>query len=178
MSEDFTPQVVIPLSIISILVVTTNIAVCALVYKIKGMRSYTNGFVVSLAIADILTGITLIIQYNAELQHQSRVAINILYALVLFCGVWNICAVTFDRYLAVVRPFSYRTIIPKFFKISLPLIWSFSVLTASLPALAWKGDIRATANKVYIFFTFIFCAVLPLAIIMYANLRIFLTAMR
>ncbi|KAK3707193.1 hypothetical protein QZH41_007171 [Actinostola sp. cb2023] len=142
------------------------------------MRSYTNGFVVSLAVADILTGITLIIHYNAQLQYQSRVAINIIYALVLFCGVWNICAVTFDRYLAVVRPFSYRTIIPKFFKISLSLIWTFSLMTAILPALAWKGNIQATANKVYIFFTFFFCAVLPFAIIMYANLRIFLTVRR
>lgn len=176
--NDFTPQIVIPLSIISFLVVTMNTAVCVLVYKIKGMRSYTNGFVVSLAIADILTGITLIIHYNAELQYQSRVAINILYALVLFCGVWNICAVTFDRYLAVVKPFSYRTIIPKFFKISLSVIWTFSVLTAILPALAWNGNIKSTANKVYIFFSFIFCAVLPLAIIMYANLRIFLTVRR
>ncbi|KXJ16874.1 rhodopsin, GQ-coupled [Exaiptasia diaphana] len=176
--NDFTPQIVIPLSIISFLVVSTNIAVCILVLKIKGMRSYTNGFVVSLAISDILTGITLIIHYNAELQHQSRVAINILYALVLFCGVWNICAVTFDRYLAVVKPFSYRTIIPKFFRVSLPLIWGFSVVTAVLPALAWEGNIKTTANKVYIFFTFFFCAVLPLTIIMYANLRIFLSVRR
>ncbi|XP_031556985.1 probable G-protein coupled receptor No9 [Actinia tenebrosa] len=173
--SDFSTEVMVPLSIISFLVVTTNIAVCLLVFKIKNMRTYTNGFVVSLALSDILTGVTLIIQYTIELHYQSRIAINILYALVLFCGVWNICAVTYDRYLAVVRPFSYRTVIPKFFKISLPLIWTLSLTIASLPAFAWKGNINLLINKVYIFFTFFFCAVLPFTIIIYANLRIFMT---
>ena len=139
------------------------------------MRTYTNGFVVSLALSDILTGVTLMIQYTVELHYQSRIAINILYALVLFCGVWNICAVTFDRYLAVVRPFSYRTTIPKFFKISLPLIWALSLMIACLPAFAWRGNINLLINKVYIFFTFFLCGILPFTIIIYANLRIYLS---
>lgn len=123
--ERFSPRVVIPLSILSVSTIVTNTLVCLLVYKVKSMRNYTNGFVVSLAISDILTGVSMFIQYNAELHVWSRATLNVLYAVVLFVGAANLCAVTYDRYLAILYPFSYTETISKVFKILVPAIWVF-----------------------------------------------------
>ncbi|EDO32200.1 predicted protein [Nematostella vectensis] len=173
--SEYDISVVLPLSILAILVIVANTGVCVLVYKVKTMRTYTNGFVASLAVSDILTGIGLFLQYNVELQNQSKIALNIIYALVLFCGVSNLCAVTFDRYLAVLKPFKYQAVISKFFKAIIPVIWLVSLAIALLPALAWHGEVKSLVNKVYIFITFIVCAILPFFFIMYAHVRIYMS---
>lgn len=170
--ERFSPRVVIPLSILSVSTIVTNTLVCLLVYKVKSMRNYTNGFVVSLAISDILTGVSMFIQYNAELHVWSRATLNVLYAVVLFVGAANLCAVTYDRYLAILYPFSYTKTISKVFKILVPAIWVFSVVVACIP-LTWKGDTQLLNTKIYICLVLIICIALPYILIVYANYKIF-----
>ena len=170
--ERFLPRVVIPLSILSVSAIVTNTLVCLLVYKVKSMRNYTNGFVVSLAISDILTGVSMFIQYNAELHVWSRAALNVLYAVVLFVGATNLCAVTYDRYLAILYPFSYTETISKVFKILVPAIWVFSVVVACLP-LTWRGNTQLINTKIYICLVLILCIALPYILIVYANYKIF-----
>lgn len=170
--ERFPLKLVIPLSILSVSVIVTNTLVCLFVYKVKSMRTYTNGFVVSLAISDILTGVSMFIQYNAELHVWSRDALNVLYALVLFVGAANLCAVTYDRYLAILYPFSYTETISKVFKILVPAIWVFSIVIACIP-LTWKGDTQLLNTKIYICLVFIICIALPYILIVYANYKIF-----
>ena len=170
--ERFSPRVVIPLSILSASAIVTNTLVCLLVYKVKSMRNYTNGFVVSLAISDILTGVSMFIQYNAELHVWSKATLNVLYAVVLFVGAANLCAVTYDRYLAILYPFSYTETISKVFKILVPAIWVFSVVVACIP-LTWKGDTQLLNTKIYICLVLIICIALPYILIVYANYKIF-----
>lgn len=172
MPNNYPLKVVIPLSILSVSVIVTNTLVCMLVYKVKSMRNYTNGFVVSLAISDILTGVSFFIQYNAELHEWSRAALNVLYAIVLFVGAANLCAVTFDRYLAILYPFCYRKTISKVFKIMVPAIWLFSILIACIP-LTWEGDTKLLNTKIYICFVLTICIALPYILIVYANYKIF-----
>lgn len=165
-------KVVIPLSILSVCVVVANTLVCLLVYKIKSMRNYTNGFVVSLAISDILTGVAFLLQYNVELHVWSRATLNVLYSIVLFVGATNLCAVTFDRYLAISYPFSYAETIAKVFKILVPSIWVFSVVIACIP-LTWEGDTKLVNTRIYICFVLAVCIVFPYILIVYANFKIF-----
>ena len=162
------------LSVLSTFVVVSNTLVCVLVFSQRRMRNYTNGFVVSLALSDIITGITFFIQYNAHLHHVSRLIVNIIYSFVFICGVANLCAVTFDRYLAVTRPFLYKTSIAKVFKISIPLIWVLSLLIASLP-LAWEGHNNKDllAHKVYILSCSIGFSIISYVFIISANICIF-----
>ncbi|KAL9984639.1 hypothetical protein ACROYT_G006960 [Oculina patagonica] len=165
-------RLVIPLSILSIIVIVTNTLVCLLVYKVKSMRNYTNGFVVSLAISDILTGVSFLIQYNAELHEWSKAALNVLYAIVLFVGAANLCAVTYDRYLAILYPFSYTETISKVFKILVPAIWIFSIIVACIP-LTWEGNTKLLNTKIYICLVLAICITLPYILIVYANYKIF-----
>ena len=172
--EEFPPEIVAPLSVLSAFVVVSNTLVCFLVFSQRRMRNYTNGFVVSLALSDIMTGVTLFIQYNTELHHVSRLIVNIIYSFVFICGVANLCAVTYDRYLAVTRPFLYKTSIAKVFKISIPLIWVLSLLIAALP-LAWEGHINMEllVHKVYIASYLIGFSLIPYVFILSANFCIF-----
>ena len=172
--EEFPPEIVAPLSVLSAFVVVSNTLVCFLVFSQRRMRNYTNGFVVSLALSDIMTGVTLFIQYNTELHHVSRLIVNIIYSFVFICGVANLCAVTFDRYLAVTRPFLYKTSIAKVFKISIPLLWVLSLLIASLP-LAWEGHNNKDllAHKVYILSCSIGFSIISYVFIISANICIF-----
>lgn len=165
-------KLVIPLSILSVSVIVSNTLVCLLVYKVKSMRNYTNGFVVSLAISDILTGVSFLIQYNAELHEWSRAALNVLYAIVLFVGAANLCAVTYDRYLAILYPFSYTETISKVFKILVPAIWFFSIIIACIP-LTWEGNTKLLNTKIYICLVLAICITLPYILIVYANYKIF-----
>lgn len=165
-------KVVVPLSILSVCVVVANTLVCLLVYKIKSMRNYTNGFVVSLAISDILTGVAFLLQYNVELHVWSRATLNVLYSIVLFVGATNLCAVTFDRYLAISYPFSYAETIAKVFKILVPSIWVLSVVIACIP-LTWEGDTKLVSTRIYICVVLAVCIVFPYILIVYANFKIF-----
>lgn len=165
-------KVVIPLSIFSGCAIVTNTLVCMLVYKVKSMRNYTNGFVVSLAISDILTGAAFLLQYNVELHTWSRATLNVLYALVLVVGATNLCAVTYDRYLAILHPFSYAETISKAFKILVPAIWILSIVIACIP-LTWEGDTKLLNTRIYICFVLVICIALPYILIVYANFKIF-----
>lgn len=172
MSQAYSLKLVIPLSILSLSVIVTNTLVCLLVYKVKSMRNYTNGFVVSLAISDIVTGVAFLIQYNAKLHEWSRAALNVLYAIVLFVGASNLSAVTYDRYLAILHPFSYAETITKVFKIVVPIIWIFSVVVACIP-LTWEGNTTILHTRIYIVFFLTICIALPYVLIVYANYKIF-----
>lgn len=172
MSQAYSLKLVIPLSILSVSVIVTNTLVCLLVYKVKSMRNYTNGFVVSLAISDIVTGVAILIQYNAKLHEWSRATLNVLYAIVLFVGASNLCAVTYDRYLAILHPFSYAEMIAKVFKIVVPIIWIFSVVVACIP-LTWEGNTTILHTRIYIVFFLIICIALPYVLIVCANYKIF-----
>lgn len=172
MSHNNPLKLVIPLSILSVSVIVTNTLVCLLVYKVKSMRNSTNGFVVSLAISDILTGVSFLIQYNAELHEWSRAVLNVLYAIVLFVGATNLCAVTYDRYLAILYPFSYTETISKVFKIVVPGIWFFSIVIACIP-LTWEGNTTLLHTTIYIFLVLSICIALPYVLIVYANYKIF-----
>lgn len=170
--EKYQLELIIPLSVFSVCAVVTNAMVCMLVYKVKSMRNYTNGFVVSLAISDILTGAAFLLQYNIELHNWSRATLNVLYAIVLFVGASNLCAVTYDRYLAILHPFSYVQTIKKAFKIVVPGIWIMSIVIACVP-LTWKGDTKLLNTQIYICLVLVICIALPYALIVYANFKIF-----
>lgn len=59
--ERFLFRVVILLSILLVSIIVINMLVCLLVYKVKLMRNYINGFVVLLVIFDILIGVFMFI---------------------------------------------------------------------------------------------------------------------
>lgn len=164
-------EVNVPLGILSVIVLVANSFVLYLVYKNRSMRTPTNGFVVSLAISDILTGIVIFFQYL--IGFKISVVINVVYAVVLICGAANLTAVTMDRYVAVTMPFSYHGLMSKYSRGIIAMTWLLSVVIALLP-LCWLGNINASYHKVYILMVVFLCIVLPYVFILFANIKIFM----
>ena len=94
----------IPLGILGVLITLENLLVCFLVYRFRKLRTFTNGFIVSLALSDILFGAVLI---PVNIADQSNPANGYLVSLILFANVTNLFAVTLDRYLAVMNSLRY-----------------------------------------------------------------------
>ena len=170
--SEFHPSITIPLCSMAVITVIANAAVCFLVFRKKTMRTFTNGFVVSLAISDMITGLALVLQYSIRLDHHGlNVITNIIFALMLFGGISNLCAVTFDRHLAVTRPLHYTAFMSRhFWKIVLGC-WGSALVVSVLP-LCWQGDINLLVNKVYVLVTLFLCIILPYVLILIGNFKV------
>ena len=162
--------------VLSILVITINSCVCLLVYSKKKLRTSTNFFVVSLAVSDLLTGVTQFCIYLLQLK--VRLFFNITYALSCFGGITTLCGVTWDRYVAVMDPLKYHDIVPKHFKAVIAASWSFAVIVAFMP-LTWvlddagDVDLHQLIHKIYQFVTVSLGIVIPYMVIVWAQFCIY-----
>lgn len=138
--------VAIPLGCLSLLVVVTNSCVCLLVYLHAKLRSYTNGFVVSLAVSDILTGALLLPLYISvpDLPETGYIV-----CAILLTGVANVCAVTLDRYLAITKPFIYYDVMTRHFVKFIVGSWVLPLVISIIP-LIWNSHL-GLAHKIYLF---------------------------
>jgi len=157
------------LLVISCLVVVTNAAVCWLVTTRKILRTYTNGFVVSLAVSDILSGgvfmpITVVRPDSTATGHIAM--------LVIVSSTLNLSAVAFDRYLAVVRPLAYKSRIETSFMRIVLAVWGASIAMSVLP-LIWDSNVALLVHKVYLSCAIILFLILPLVFILFVYTFIF-----
>jgi hypothetical protein len=147
----------ITLSCLSVFIVATNTMVCLLVYLNKNIRSCTNGFVVSLAISDILMGAVF---FPLHLAIPDFSGMGYMTSISLLLGVSNVCCVTYDRYLSISSPLTYTIDIQRRFKKMIIACWSVPILFSFLP-LIWKSNPYCVAHKVYIFIMQICGVILP-----------------
>lgn len=159
----------IPLVLLAVLIVIANLTVCALVCISSKMRTYTNGFVVSLAMSDILMGGVLL---PTALALSNSPVLGYLCSVTLLSGVFNICAVTYDRYIAVMRPFRYQSIMRKRFRAIIVASWSLA-LTISLLPLFWDSDTQKIIHKTYVFCEEIICVLVPHVFIFAGHYQVF-----
>lgn len=160
---------VIPLGTLSVLIVIANCSVCAFVCSNKTRRTYSNWLILSLAISDILTGGVLL---PLELTKPSSVATDYVTSAVLLSGVANICAVTYDRYVAILHPLAYPYRAPKLFKRAISVSWLIPAICSSLPLL-WDADRTQTIHKVFMVCLQFLGVFVPYFFIIFAYVRIF-----
>ena len=159
----------VSLGILSVMVVVTNVFVCALVCFNKTLRTYTNWLVLSLAVSDILTGGVLL---PIVLTKPTSLVTDYFTALILLSVVANICAVTYDRYAAIIKPLLYPYLAPKLLKRTLVAVWLIPTIYSVLP-LAWDTNPTKTMHIVYIVCLEFFGVVVPYIFITFAYVRIF-----
>jgi len=159
----------VALWILSVIIVVANCSVCALVCFKKTLRTYTNWLVLSLAVSDILTGGVLL---PLLLIKPTSLVTGYVVTLILLFGVANICAVTYDRYVAIIKPLLYRYLAPKFFKRAISISWLIPIIYSVLP-LAWGTNPSKTIHIVYVVFLEFFGVVVPYIFITIAYVRIF-----
>lgn len=163
-----TSEVAISLGCLSLLVVVTNSCVCLLVYLHKSLRSYTNGFVVSLAVSDILTGALLLPLYITAPAFPGT---GYVVCAILLTGVANVCAVTLDRYLAILKPFTYYAIMTRHYIKFLVGSWILPIVISIIP-LIWHPE-HGLSHTVYMFLLQGLGVILPYMFVCIAYYHIF-----
>ena len=98
---------------LSILTITGNGFIIFLVCSKRQLRTETNAFVVSLAVADFCVGGVVPSMFFCEMAtectRQQLNWIRFLRLLFSYASVMNLCSLVVDRYIAVVKPFKYLT---------------------------------------------------------------------
>ena len=159
----------VSLSILSVLIVFSNFCVCLLVFLKKALRTNTNWLMVSLAVSDILTGGVLLPVY---LILPNSVVTGYLVCMILLSGVANLCAVTYDRYIAIMKPLEYPYRAPKILKRAAVLSWLIPAVYSLLP-MFWNTNRDLKIHKAYMVCLQFFGIVIPYILITFAYFRMF-----
>jgi hypothetical protein len=165
--------------LLSVLAIVANILVCLLVLNAKQLRTYVNGFVISLAASDILTSTTLFvyISFNGKPKTElERAFIKYLIFVTTTSEIGNLCAVSYERYLAVVKPLHYKTRVKKYFLRIVTTVWVVSFFSSLLVFLRFTSvrhyNLRITfIASVFIFVLVPFLFMIGLYIRIYVELR-------
>lgn len=150
--------VLIPLSVtwavLGLMSTILNIIVCLIVMIEKRLWTITNAFVVSLSVADLLVAAALIPIYIYENFSLTTTPITgYVIAFLLLASIFNIGAVTYERYIALTRPFGYRvTMNSTKVAVIISLSWVLPFSISILP-LAWGADPQTKYHKVYMIVT-------------------------
>ncbi|XP_077992849.1 histamine H2 receptor-like [Glandiceps talaboti] len=189
--------VIIGIVIVAITLATIlgNILVCLAAVVNRKLRTVTNFFVVSLAVADLLVGL-LVLPFSATYEIKREwpfgvILCNIWISMdVLLCtvSILNLFAISLDRYIAITRPMRYPLIMTTGrASVTLVLIWSISFLVSFLPIhMGWNtsdGRIQNidspekcdfdVSNRTYVLIDGLGTFFIPLFIMLFTYFRIF-----
>ncbi|GAB0087662.1 Octopamine receptor [Sergentomyia squamirostris] len=136
------------LAVIDVLVIVGNCLVIAAVFCSHKLRSVTNFFIVSLAVADLLVGLAVLPFSSTWEVFKVWIFGDLWCRIWLAVDVWmctasilNLCAISLDRYVAVTRPVSYPSIMSTTKAKSLIAgIWVLSFVICFPPLVGWKDQ--------------------------------------
>ncbi|XP_028321244.1 dopamine receptor D2a [Gouania willdenowi] len=123
------------LTLLIFVIVFGNVLVCMAVSREKALQTTTNYLIVSLAVADLLVA-TLVMPWVVYLEvvgewRFSKIHCDIFVTLdVMMCtaSIFNLCAISIDRYTAVAMPMLYNTRYSSRRRVTvmISLVWSLS----------------------------------------------------
>ena len=139
------PAMGVVLALFSLVVIVGNIMVIVAVFKELYLRSVTNYFIVSLAIADVMVG-GVVMPFAISHEMTNEVWLygqewcdlwHSLDVLASTASILNLCVISLDRYWAITDPINYPTRMSTS-KVGLliTLVWLCSA-GISFPAIAW-----------------------------------------
>lgn len=178
------------LCIMASIVLTTligNFLVITAILTTKSLKTVTNSFILSLAVADTLVAIFVLPLSIYMVIFDNWIFGNLLCDLWISCDVGlctasilNLCCISLDRYFAITRPLKYsRQRSPKLAKIMITVVWIGSFLITCPPIFGWKDTNRkpntCTLNLLlsYRIYSSLGSFFLPCFIMIFVYLRIF-----
>ncbi|KAF2367173.1 G protein-coupled receptor rhodopsin-like [Trinorchestia longiramus] len=183
---------------INILVVAGNTLVIAAVFSSNKLRSVTNLFIVSLAVADMSLGI-MVLPFSVTVEVFDTWLFGPLWCSVwLAVDVWmstssilNLVVISFDRYVAVTRPVSYPTLMTSTrAKVLIGVVWVTSFVICFPPLVGWNDKHQTLAasgaschltceltNEIgYVLYSALGSFFLPMFVMMFFYWKIYLAA--
>ncbi|XP_052773591.1 octopamine receptor 1-like [Mya arenaria] len=134
-------------SLIDLAVVLGNSLVIAAVFTTRKLRTVTNIFIVSLACADLLIGFA-VLPFSISLEVDEWLWGQVWCSMWLAIDVWlctasilSLCAISFDRYIAVTHPIKYPTIMSASRgRWLVASVWILSFVICLPPLLGWNDS--------------------------------------
>lgn len=179
---------------ISILSASGNLMVCIAVGRNKKLRTVTNYFLVSLAVADFFVGtlaIPVAIMTDLGLPHNNLyLCVTLLYILIMLTqsSVFSLLAVAIERYVAILLPFHYQRLLkPRNARLVILLTWFLAFLLSSVPLIDFQNRSKhinycfftcVVDIALFVYFSFFGCALIPLLAMFFIYAHIFLTVRR
>ncbi|XP_059048460.1 probable G-protein coupled receptor No18 [Achroia grisella] len=180
--------VVIILFVLIVVTVIGNTLIISAVVTTKRLRTVTNCFVTSLAVADLLVGIFVmppaIAVHITGKWELGWILCDIWISLdILLCtaSILSLCAISVDRYLAVTRPLTYsrRRRSKKLALTMIFFVWIAAGAITCPPMFGWYepdhnqgGVCRYNQNPGYVVFSAMGSFFLPMAVMVYVYARI------
>ncbi|KAJ6662257.1 hypothetical protein lerEdw1_012420 [Lerista edwardsae] len=176
--------------ILILAIVFGNVLVCLAVLRERSLQTTTNYLVVSLAVADLLVA-TLVMPWVVYLEvtggvwHFSRVCCDIFVTMdVMMCtaSILNLCAISIDRYTAVVMPvhYQFRTGPSSCRRVSImiAMVWllAFAVSCPLLFGFNTTGDpnICSISNPNFVIYSSVVSFYLPFLVTLLLYIRIYI----
>ncbi|NXG31458.1 DRD3 protein, partial [Dromaius novaehollandiae] len=176
--------------ILILAIIFGNVLVCLAVLRERTLQTTTNYLVVSLAVADLLVA-TLVMPWVVYLEVTggvwtfSRICCDIFVTMdVMMCtaSILNLCAISIDRYTAVVRPvqYQYNTGQSSCKRVSLMIVivWmlAFAVSCPLLFGFNTTGDpsVCSISNPIFIIYSSLVSFYLPFMVTLLLYVRIYL----
>uniref|UniRef100_F7BU33 D(3) dopamine receptor n=1 Tax=Monodelphis domestica TaxID=13616 RepID=F7BU33_MONDO len=175
-------------------IVFGNVLVCLAVLKERSLQTTTNYLVVSLAVADLLVA-TLVMPWVVYLEvtggvwNFSRICCDIFVTLdVMMCtaSILNLCAISIDRYTAVVMPVRYQYSSGQSscrrvsFMITVVWVLAFAVSCPLLFGLNTTGDpsVCSISNPDFVIYSSVVSFYLPFVVTLLVYARIYVVLRR
>jgi hypothetical protein len=144
------------LGVVNLLVVLGNLVVVYMIATQKSLQSSTNYIVLSLTISDFLLGV-IVLPFSIFQEYSNTWLFGSVWCkawlgLDVFlstASIYNLLAISFDRWMAVKQPIKYRFISSnRMTKITIGVVWLISALTA-LPPLIYDhfGQLNTESKK-------------------------------
>ncbi|XP_067657504.1 dopamine receptor 2-like [Haliotis asinina] len=188
------PAVGVFLSCFSFITIAGNILVIVAVSKEIYLRTVTNYFIVSLAVADMMVG-GVVMPFSISHEMTNQVWLygaewcdlwHSLDVLASTASILNLCVISLDRYWAITDPIAYPS---KMSTCKVCLLITFVWLCSagiSFPAIAWwkavmpadlsKNECIFTDDSAYLIFSSIVSFYAPTIVMMFVYCRIYLAA--
>ena len=166
---------------LSILTITGNGFIIFLVCKKRQLRTKTNAFVVSLAVADLFVGMTAVPllfayevtrdrSYSKDLKRAELIVRWLFQDASLVC----LCSLVLERYIAIVKPFKYVTLMTRRRVVQMIFVpWTITVSFILLESSLWIGLNSTTILKIFIWFVILFYEFLPCCVIVFCLISMF-----
>ncbi|KAM4713080.1 adenosine A2c receptor [Anableps anableps] len=177
--------------IIALLSTLGNLLVCAAVGLNRKLRTVTNYFLVSLAVADICVGMIAIpcaILTDTGLpRYNLYLCLLMLSVLIMFTqsSIFSLLAVAVERYVAIFMPFRYRILMtPRNAVLVILATWLLAFLIGLVPLMGWHKTppdsgycffVLVVDMTYMVYFNFFACVLAPLIIMFLIYAQIFVT---
>ncbi|KAF1770052.1 hypothetical protein GCK72_001869 [Caenorhabditis remanei] len=182
------------LTVLVVVVVLGNALVIAAVLLRRRLRSATGLLILSLALADLLVG-TVILPFSIanEVLDQYWIFGETWCTIWLTLDIWmctasiyNLVAISIDRYIAIIKPLNYPMLVTKFrARCTVAIVWIGSFLICS-PSFFLASSIKdketpcrctpANAGRVYVVFSASSSFYIPMIIVVFVYFRIYVAA--